>query len=306
MNAFSLLTHLHVGLKGTMNAIFLKDLADKTRRGLRGRIELGRSGGGLCYGYRVTRKLEGGALTTGEREIVAEESSTIVRIFRDYCSGISPKAIAKQLNAEGIAGPAGAAWSPSTIHGNPERGTGILNNELYVGRLVWNRLRYMKDPDTGRRVSRLNPSEEWITKDVPHLRIVEAELWNRAKVRQADMRRITNRGDRAKFKQARRPKFLFSGLAKCAECGGGYIVYWRHRLACFSARSRGTCTNRLTISRQKLEERVLSALKDKLMRRDLFEEFCREYVRELNRLRMEHRAKLSQARHELTVVEREI
>jgi DNA invertase Pin-like site-specific DNA recombinase len=39
-------THLHVGLNGTMNALFLKDLADKTRRGLRGRVELGKSGGG--------------------------------------------------------------------------------------------------------------------------------------------------------------------------------------------------------------------------------------------------------------------
>lgn len=29
--------HLHVGLKGCMNAVFLQDLADKTRRGLRGR-----------------------------------------------------------------------------------------------------------------------------------------------------------------------------------------------------------------------------------------------------------------------------
>jgi DNA invertase Pin-like site-specific DNA recombinase len=45
------ISELHVGLKGTMNALFLKDLADKTRRGLRGRIEAGRSGGGLCYGY---------------------------------------------------------------------------------------------------------------------------------------------------------------------------------------------------------------------------------------------------------------
>jgi site-specific DNA recombinase len=42
---------LHIGLKGTMNALFLKDLADKTRRGLRGRIEAGKSGGGLTYGY---------------------------------------------------------------------------------------------------------------------------------------------------------------------------------------------------------------------------------------------------------------
>ena len=37
---------LHIGLKGTLlNALFLKDLADKTRRGLRGRIEEGKSGG---------------------------------------------------------------------------------------------------------------------------------------------------------------------------------------------------------------------------------------------------------------------
>ena len=29
-----------------MNALFLKDLAAKTRRGLRGRVEAGKSGGG--------------------------------------------------------------------------------------------------------------------------------------------------------------------------------------------------------------------------------------------------------------------
>ena len=46
---------LHIGLKGTMSALYLKDLADKTRRGLRGRVEAGRSGGGNCYGYDVVR-----------------------------------------------------------------------------------------------------------------------------------------------------------------------------------------------------------------------------------------------------------
>ncbi len=48
-----------------------------------------------------------------------------------------------------------------TIYGNPDRGTGILNNELHVGKLVWNRLRYIKDPETGKRVSRPNPELEW-------------------------------------------------------------------------------------------------------------------------------------------------
>src|SRR5712692_1814280 len=132
-------THLHVGLKGTMNALFLKDLADKTRRGLRGRIEKGRSGGGLCYGYRVSRSVENGVMSTGEREVQMGEASVIQRIFRDYTAGISPNEIAKRLNRERVPGPDGAAWSPSTIHGNAARGTGILNNELYIGRLVWNR-----------------------------------------------------------------------------------------------------------------------------------------------------------------------
>jgi site-specific DNA recombinase len=50
------ISELHVGLKGTMNALFLKDLAEKTRRGLRGRIEAGFSGGGNSYGYHVVRR----------------------------------------------------------------------------------------------------------------------------------------------------------------------------------------------------------------------------------------------------------
>ena len=40
-----------------MNALFLKDLAEKTHRGLRGRVESGKAGGGLCYGYRVVKSL---------------------------------------------------------------------------------------------------------------------------------------------------------------------------------------------------------------------------------------------------------
>ncbi len=300
------ITHLHVGLKGTMNALFLKDLADKTRRGLRGRVELGKSGGGLCYGYRVARPTSPNEPASGGREIVHVEAEVIRRIFRDYAAGVSPMALAKRLNAEQVPGPSGAGWNPSTIHGNPARGTGLLNNELYVGRLVWNRLRYVKDPDTGRRISRPNQPSQWVTTSVPGLRIVDDELWSEVKARQAAMRRITSNGNPSRFNRGRRPKFLFSGLTKCGECGGGYVIYWHDRLACFAARARGTCTNRHTISRQEVEERVLVALRDKLMRRDLFEEFCREYVRELNRLRMEHRASISNGRTELAGVDREI
>jgi DNA invertase Pin-like site-specific DNA recombinase len=130
------ISELHVGLKGTMNALFLKDLAEKTHRGLRGRIEDGKSAGGLCYGYRVVKAFNGGSVTTGEREIEPTEAPIVERIFRDFIAGVSPKQIAKNLNREGIAGPFGGHWSPSTIYGNSKRGTGILNNESYIGRLV--------------------------------------------------------------------------------------------------------------------------------------------------------------------------
>jgi site-specific DNA recombinase len=49
------ISELHVGLKGTMNALFLADLAHKTRRGLRGRVEAGRSGGGEEPSHRRAR-----------------------------------------------------------------------------------------------------------------------------------------------------------------------------------------------------------------------------------------------------------
>lgn len=49
------ISELHVGLKGTMNALFLKDLASKTHRGLHGRVEEGCAAGGPSYGDRARR-----------------------------------------------------------------------------------------------------------------------------------------------------------------------------------------------------------------------------------------------------------
>ena len=169
------ITELHVGLKGTMNALFLKDLADKTRRGLRGRIEKGRSGGGLCYGYAVVHGMNG---ERGGREIIEAEAMVVRRIFADFVAGKSPRRIAAELNREATPGPGGRPWGETTIRGHALRGTGILHNELYIGRLVWNRLRYSKDPASGKRVSRLNPPEEWIHRDAADLQIVGDDLWN--------------------------------------------------------------------------------------------------------------------------------
>ncbi|MEX0956367.1 MAG: recombinase family protein [Rhizobiaceae bacterium] len=292
---------LHIGLKGTMNAMFIRDLASKTRRGLRGRVEQGKSGGGIVYGYDVVKKIrDDGTYARGEREINVREAAIVRRIFTEYERGISPRAIAVQLNKEGVAAPSGGAWGPSTIHGNRARGTGILNNELYIGRLIWNRLTYRKDPETGKRVSRLNPENEWITKEVPELRIVDDELWLDVRTQQGSYER---RNDPLWAKN--RPVYLLSHLVKCGCCGGGFALHNRTHLSCSARRNKGVCDNHLTIEREKLEGVVLGALQTHLMDEALTQEFCKAYTQRVNELRREHNTARSEYQRELAKLEKE-
>ncbi|MBT6826964.1 MAG: recombinase family protein [Rhodospirillales bacterium] len=302
------INELHVGLKGTMNALFLKDLAHKTRRGLEGRIRQGKSGGGNSYGYTVVRKMAAdGTPIRGEREINNKETRIIIRIFEEFASGRSPRAIAHDLNAEGIEGPRGNSWGPSTIHGNWRRGTGILNNELYVGKLVWNRQRFIKDPNTGKRQARPNPEEQWVIEEVPLLRIVEQNLWDRVKERQSSThRRVCTKTNGVRSERARRPRYLLSGLLKCGSCGGGFSKISQHHYGCSTARNKGTCDNLLTIRRDTIEESVLGGLKDQLMHPDAYKEFVAEFNREFNRLAATEDQTRDSLRTELSRTERDM
>jgi site-specific DNA recombinase len=248
---------LHVGLKGTMNQLFLKDLAAKTRRGLRGRVEAGFSGGGNAYGYRVLRRLKSdGELATGEREINEDEAQIVRRVYEAFAAGKSPKAIAKELNRDHIPGPRGMLWRDTAIRGHRQRGTGILNNELYLGRLVWNRLRYVKDPSTGKRVSRQNDPSEWITTDVPDLRIIDDALWTKVKTRQEalDATPAVQGIKASRFWERRRADHLLTGLIHCDCCGGPYAAVGRDYLACSAARKLDTCSAKKGIRRSVLED----------------------------------------------------
>ena len=193
-----------------MNALFLKDLADKTRRGLEGRARQGRSGGGLCYGYDIVRERDAnGEPIYGGRKINQAEAGVVRRIFVEFATGKSPRRIAVTLNREGVRGPRCGQWDASTINGNAARGTGALNNELYAGRLVWNRLRYVKDPATGKRVSRLNEPDRWIVQPVPELQVVALDLWDAVKARQQAIKRDTRPEIREKpFWARQRPRFF--------------------------------------------------------------------------------------------------
>ncbi len=304
------ISELHVGLKGTMNALFLKDLADKTRRGQRGRVEAGKSGGGNSYGYDVVKKFDSnGEAVRGDRTVNQIQAEVIRRIFRDYAAGKSAKRIAVELNQDRIEAPSGGDWGFSTINGNQKRGNGILNNEMYIGKLVWNRQRFIKDPDTGKRQARPNPESEWVIQDAPELRIVEDDLWSAVKGRQKTVKHATrDEGDPTEnhFRDRRRPKYLLSGLTKCGCCGGGYSMISAHLVGCSTRRNKGTCDNDMNIRRDALEERVLNALRHNLMKPELFQEFCDEFTREMNKLRMEGRASIDAAEAEIKKIDREL
>jgi len=193
-------------------------------------------------------------------------------------------------------------------HGNAARGTGILNNELYIGRLVWNRLRYLKDPITGKRVSRLNPESEWVTHDIPELRIVDQGLWNRVKLRQAELRKDTrpDRREQRPFWSMARPKYLLSGLLRCGACGGAYTKINANLFGCATARNKGICSNRVNIRRDAIETMVLDGLKHRLMDPELFKAFVKEFTDEFNRLRGSEGNRVEQAKSELVAVERRL
>jgi len=311
------ITELHVGLGGTMSALFLRQLAQKTHRGLEGRVKAGKSAGGISYGYRLDRQpLPDGTYTTGDRVIDPAEAAIVQRIFTEYDRGRSARAIAIGLNRDGIPAPRSGGkgkgtWSFSTISGNWKRGTGVLNNELYVGKLVWNRQHFVKDPDSGKRQARPNPPDAWITEDIPALRIIADDLWARVKHRQGAIREdiLTERAAEPgapKIERGHRPRYLLSGFLTCGCCGSGYIMISDSRLGCAAARNSGTCSNRKTIKRTDVETRVLSGLKEKLLHPELIQEFIAEFQRESQKERLAALSEQTQAERQLAKVVKEI
>ena len=207
------------------------------------------------------------------------------RIFREYAAARSPREIARRLNAEGVPGPGGRPWGDTTIRGHALRGTGLLHNELYVGRLVWNRQRYIKDPKTGRRVARLNPESAWIIQEVPELRIVDDALWATVQARLTATPGIAGgrQGDRdavleaaAAAASADRPRPLRC-LRQTARRSRPRLSRLRRRPSARGLRQPAGHPPRGA------GEHILDALRSRLMQPDLVAEFAEAWQQEVNR-----------------------
>lgn len=295
------INELHIGIKGTMNALQLKDLAIKTRRGQRGRVEDGAIPGGLTFGYKIIRKLDSqGEPIRGLREINEEQADIVRRIFREYLSGLSGRTIAAGLNRDKIPSPRGGHWNASAINGHKTRRNGILNNELYNGRIVYNRQTFLKNPETGKRTARINPEKDWVVKYVPDLKIIDDETWAKAH----EAKKVFASVPMAK---ARRPnKYPLSGLLYCDTCGGKYSIVGRDRYGCINFRERGTCKNNSTFSSEILHREVLKRISFHMQDPEQLKEFNQLYHEQRHELKLAKIKERNAMVRRLAEVERQI
>ena len=287
-----------VGLRGLVGQLYREDNVHKVRRGMAGLVQKGLSAGGKAYGYRPDPENKGKLL------IVEEEAEIVRRIFEEFVSGKSPRKIAHDLNQEGIAAARGKRWNASAINGNQVRGSGIIRNHLYVGKLVWNKIRMVKDPSTGKRVSRENPREQWQTTEVPELRIISDELFE-----QAQLRREGTRGQR--LDQRRRPKRVLSGLLRCGACGSGMSTNGRDRsgrvrIRCTAHAESGNCPDPRTFYLDTVERLVLDGLAQHFDEPELLIEYAKAYEEERKRLSADKLKRRNSLTKRIAALEREL
>jgi DNA invertase Pin-like site-specific DNA recombinase len=283
---------IQVGIRGLVSTLFLADLKHKIRRGMTGVVRDGRHAGGRAYGYRP---IPG---QPGVMQIDEAEAEIVRRIFAELVAGMLPREIANGLNRDGIQPPRGAAWNASTISGSAQRGNGIVRNPLYAGKIVWNRVHMVRDPETGKRISRINNREEHREAEAPQLALVDQVTFEAAKAI------VEGRAKKAQGGEyTRRPKRLLSGLLRCSHCGGGMSAHDRDgdaiRIRCSRSKESATCCNNRKYRLDKIERAVIDGLRGQLLHPDLLAEYVRAY-------REERRDEAAKAVRERSTLERRL
>lgn len=236
------INELHIGLKGTMNALYLKDLSDKTRRGMIAAVLKGGVPGGKIFGYDVVRKLDDrGEPVRGLRTVNEDQAITVRWIFDQYLEGKTLGQICAELNVTGIDPPKGKKWYDTVLCGTKSRQSGLLRNTLYKGVVTFNRMNYKKHPDTGKRQAVVNPREEWIEAPLPELAIIDTDIFERVQklletrssrkrekivnhqilTEREKMKKVYDRNREWRIRQSksRNPVKFFSGRMFCKQHG---------------------------------------------------------------------------------------
>jgi hypothetical protein len=126
----------------------------------------------------------------------------------------------------------------------------------------WNQTRFVRDPNTEKVVRRKRPRAEWVVRDDPTLRIVSDAVFAKA----ASRTKVRSNSD-ARLKCGGKPKYLLSGLLKCAACGASFVFADGRAYACSSLvhGGAGACSNRTRVRKDTLEKVIVGGIRDELL-----------------------------------------
>lgn len=308
------ITELHVGFKGTMNAVFLKDMKAKVRRGQKQRVLAGYASSRHPYGYRVVRGVvdQKGRSINGILEIDEKAAAVIRRVYKEYVEGRTILEIVEGLNRAEIPAPAGGIWKRNALMGGAKKLEGVLRNETYLGKLVFNKSYVVRDPITRKKRQFPLPEEKWTRVDVPHLRIVSDEMW--AAVRALDHPRILpERKQKPPAEKWAAPlrvhnQHALTGWVKCGWCGGPKNLANASRYTCSTNRYAKKCKNARGTNEQAILIETFAALRIRVQDGKAFHaQFAKAFASMTSRQeKLKKRASAIQTRREhlLDIVER--
>lgn len=311
-----------LGFAALKNEVFLDDLKEKIDRGMTGRALAGYSCGGKPYGYRPRRifsPTEKDAygdpkVISVDRDIVPEQAEIVREIYARYADGWAPRKIADDLNRRKVPSP-GSTWKRVVRRCNGWTGSSvlsILSNPVYGGKYLWKRARWEKDPDTGIAKRSDRPKDDWVIVDKPEWRIVtDMAVWERVQARRAELREKNKEIQAEQGKTARYSpphKYLFSSLLVCGVCGANYVIKDPTRYGCNGNRDGGDhlCNNKLRVSRELLERKLLTGITEDLFSDEAIAHFRRSFARLLAERKRKARPEAEKARKRLAEVEPQI
>src|SRR5882724_2696605 len=279
-------SEMQIAFDGISNPEYVKKLAQRVKRGHDGITREGRIAGDTSYGYDLVPG------KPGERTINDQEAAVVRRIFTEYANGVTPRQIVAGLARDKIPSPTGApVWSYQGIVGGLHK-RGLIHNHLYVGELVRNRFKNIKNPETGKRITRKAPEDELIVVPVPDLRIIDQHLWDAAHAVRED-RALQKFGPSGYLRRpvVARKQHLLAGLLRCGECNGMMSVTASSRIGqrvgCSGATYRKTCTHSKTYDLGKISGEVIDKMALELTRPDFLKERMKAKAIEFARLAKE-------------------
>ncbi|MBQ2774439.1 MAG: recombinase family protein [Clostridia bacterium] len=244
--------------KNVINEMYARDTSKKIRSALEVRMRAGEFVGAFApYGYMRDP-------CDKHRLIVDEDSARIVRyIFSKAAAGVLPVDIARELNVKCISTPlqyrhtrqiysstsTAGGWTSQTI-------TKMLRNVVYIGHMAQGKTAKVSFKSD---VCMKRPRDEWLVVENTHEPIVSKETFNMA----------SRRSSQHTCQKTGQFNNLFSGIAKCSDCGKNMSTVVSNKkgatanLACggYKLYGRAACTNHF-IDYDTLYSIVLSAVRE--------------------------------------------